>query len=380
MKKSLIALAAVAAAGAATAQSSVTLFGVVDAAFQRVSSETATGDVSTTRLASGSNRTSRLGFRGVEDLGGGLKATFWLEAGVAVDSGAAASTNILTNNQPGTAVGSGALAFNRRATLGLSGKFGEIRIGRDSVQSLLAQESFDPYDANGVGSLRQVVFANAQVVNGAALANVTGFGLVRASNMVEYFTPNFGGFTASVGYALNENPSNAGATEDNGKLLTLRGDYKNGPLTITAAGTTIDFNTGDYKDYTIGASYNFGVVKPSIAFHRNEIDRPTAEPSNVIILGLTAPLGNGLLRAAYARTDQKGSGAAVSSVAASRNNDGDIFAIGYIYNMSKRTSLYSTYARSKNKNGSTLFTVGGASAAAANQKTTGFEFGVTHAF
>jgi predicted porin len=368
MKKSLIAIAALAAAGAVSAQSSVTLFGVVDTGFQRVQSDGVGGDVKTSRLASGLQRTSRLGFRGVEDLGGGLKANFWLEAGLATDSGASGSTAVFSNNTPtGNTVPSGALAFNRRATVGLSGNFGEVRLGRDSVVGLLTQESFDPFDANGVGSQRQVVYANA--ITGGS--NVTGFATVRASNLIQYYTPaTLGGFNGAIGYALSENPSNAGATKDNGRLVTYRLGYANGPIDVKLGGTRLDFNTGDFQEVTLGGSYDFGIVKLGLAAHRNEIKAPVNSKTNVVMAYVTAPVGPGLVRAAYTKADQKTGG----------NNDGNIFAIGYVYNLSKRTSLYTTFATSKNKNGAAVYTVGGATPTIANGKTQGFDLGISHAF
>lgn len=376
MKKSLIALAVLATAGFASAQSSVTVFGVVDTGFQRVSRDSAPGvsDVSTNRLASGLNKTSRLGFRGVEDLGGGLKAGFWLEMGIATDSGASASTAVFTNNQnPPAATGGGGLLFNRRATVGLSGGFGEVRIGRDGVVGLLTQESFDPFDANGVGSLRQVVYANAiQAGN-----NVTGVSSVRASNMINYFSPNIAGFTADVGYAFNENPSAPSAGRENGRLVTARLGYTIGKFNAKLGGTQIENAAGDFQEATVGVSYDFGIIKPALAYHRNEVKAAGVQPTNVIIVSATAPVGPGLIRAAYTRADQKGSGAAT----ANSNNDGNMFALGYIYNLSKRTQLYTTYALSDNKNGSARYVVGGSpGAVVANGRTTGLDLGLTHSF
>lgn len=377
MKKSLIALAVLATAGFASAQSSVTVFGVVDTGFQRVERDGAVGasDVSTNRLASGLNRTSRLGFRGVEDLGGGLKAGFWLEMGISTDDGSGASTRIATNNQAPAAVGGGGqgLTFNRRATVGLTGGFGEVRLGRDGVVGLLTQESFDPFDANGVGSQRQVVYANAI----QAGTNVTAVSSVRASNMINYFSPSFAGFTVDVGYAFNENPSAPSAGRENGRLVTARLGYTIGKFNAKLGGTQIENAAGDYQEATFGVSYDFGIIKPAIAIHRNEVKAAGVQPTNVIMVSATAPAGPGLIRAVYTRADQKGSGAAT----ANSNNDGNIFAIGYIYNLSKRTSLYTTYALSDNKNGSQRFQVGGSpGAAAANGRTTGLDLGVTHAF
>ena len=371
MKKSLIALAALATAGFASAQSSVTVFGVVDTGYQYVKREVNNAsDLNVSRLASGMNKTSRLGFRGVEDLGNGLKANFWLEMGIAVDNGSTASTNIFVNNQPGTAAGAGGLVFNRRATVGLSGGFGEVRVGRDSVVGLLTQESFDPFDANGVGSQRQVVYANAV----QAGTNVTAVSSVRASNMINYFSPNIAGFTADVGYAFNENPSTPSLGRENGRLVTARLGYTLGKFNAKLGGTQIENTAGDFQEYTVGASYDFGIVKPALAFHSNKIKG--VNKTDVIMASLTAPVGPGLIRAAYSRADQKSGG----------DNDGSIFAVGYIYNLSKRTQLYTTYAIADNKNGNALnvYAVGSApsSTPATNngRKSSGLDLGLTHSF
>ncbi|MFM9879090.1 MAG: porin [Burkholderiaceae bacterium] len=393
MNKTLIALAVLAAAGSVSAQSSVTLFGVADLSYTRVESDTTVlgiaGNVTRTGLVSGSNRTSRIGFRGTEDLGSGLKAGFWLEAGVSLDSGASASTGIFTNNQAagtqavaGIGGGSGALAFNRRANVMLSGNFGEFRVGRSSVAGLLAQESFDPFDANGVGGIRQIVYANARTLNGATTTNLATSGpTVRASNMIEYFLPsNLGGFNGTVGYGFGENPDTAGATKDNGNLFTFRVGYTNGPFDIKVAGTTYDFtNTAaivnDYSEYTVGGSYDFSVVKVFLAFNSNKVDNHPTDggdgKTDSIILSATAPFGDGLFRAVYVKANQK----------TTANNDGSQFSIGYIHNLSKRTSLYATYALADNKGASTRFNVGGGlGVTTAGGKSSGFDLGVTHAF
>jgi predicted porin len=132
MKKSLLALAALTAfAGAASAQSSVTLFGIVDAGVARLS---AGGKTKTGMTNSGYN-SSRLGFRGVEDLGGGLQAGFWLEGQLTNDDGNAA----------------GKLNFQRRSTVSLMGGFGEIRLGRDYTPTFWNTTVYDPFGTNGVG-------------------------------------------------------------------------------------------------------------------------------------------------------------------------------------------------------------------------------------
>lgn len=399
MNKKLIALASLAAAGSVCAQSSVTVFGIADVSFTRVESDLVTGSVSRNALVSGSNRTSRIGFRGIEDLGGGLKAGFWLEAGVALDSGTSASTAIYTNNQAaGTTAstpvggnGSG-LTFNRRATVSLLGNFGEVRFGRDDLLGLKTQESFDPFTANGVGGIRQIVYGNARV--GGATASIASQGpIVRASNLVEYFSPSdLGGFSGAIAYGFGENANNAVNTsgvapapvltanaKKNGEIVTYRLAYTSEQFDIRLGGTRYSFTTpngasGDFNEITLGGSYDFQVVKLALAFHSNKVDNFEAKTDSVILSG-TAPLGNGLLRAVYVQANQKGFAGNPSG------NDGNQFSVGYIYNLSKRTNVYATYALADNKNNSTRFLTGGGIAVTRlGGKATGYELGVSHAF
>src|SRR5688572_8621132 len=120
MKKSLIALAVMAAAGAASAQSSVTLFGIVDATFNHGRAD---GGSRVTQLTNSGYNSSRLGFRGTEDLGGGMSASFWLEAGISNDDGRAGGA-IPAGNQGVTIAGNSGLNFNRRSTVSLAGGWG----------------------------------------------------------------------------------------------------------------------------------------------------------------------------------------------------------------------------------------------------------------
>jgi predicted porin len=133
MKKSLLVLAALGAfAGAASAQSSVTLFGILDVGARY----TKNGDQKLKTLSTDGINSSRLGFRGVEDLGGGLKAGFWLESAVNPDAGTANSTRF----------------WHRRSTVSLSGGWGELRLGRDYTPQFWNLTVFDPFGTNGVGT------------------------------------------------------------------------------------------------------------------------------------------------------------------------------------------------------------------------------------
>lgn len=312
MKKSLFALAVLATSGASMAQSSVTMFGIIDVGVGRVSASNAVSGVT----QSGTNA-SRLGFRGVEDLGGGLQAGFWLEGALAPDTGSGAGAN---NPGPG-------FAFSRRSTVSLAGSFGEVRLGRDFAVGYDKPSSYDPFNQSGFGALQ-------------------GW-FPRVSNMVSYRTPaTLGGFFAQAQYGFGENAGNNGA----GRYMGLAGGYENGPLSVTlsadqtkAGAVNNGYSTttllSDRKTWSLGASYDFGVVKPSVSYHseKNGEANPSAQ-LNVLMLAAAAPMGPGRLVASYARYDLKNS-----------SNDSNALNIGYVYDLSKRTALYGTYAHMNNK-------------------------------
>ncbi|QCB46766.1 porin [Hydrogenophaga sp. PAMC20947] len=261
MKKTLIALAAVAATGAAFAQSSVTLYGVADASIVK------TTDKSTVLSSSGvmNNGTSRWGVRGSEDLGGGLKAGFNFEDGLSLNTGA---SNL-----------SGGNYFSRAAWMNLSGGFGELRLGRTLNPSFY---SVAAWELTGTANYSAVM---------SQFGGVTGG--VRNSSQVAYTTPNMGGFSATLGYIMKGNnivgataatattPAVAGVerakvdlnaiyrngpvavslgynkTQDQEKNVALGASYKVGPATI--AGSVIDAS-GKGKGFTIGAGMQAGPV------------------------------------------------------------------------------------------------------------------------
>ena len=161
MKKSLLALAAIGFAGAAAAQSSVTLGGIVDAAYAHVSA----GGRSASGITNSGINSSRLYFRGVEDLGGGLKAGFWLEGQLANDVGYGGSQTT-------------GLDFRRRSTVSLMGDFGELRLGRDYTPSFWNTTVYDPFGTNGVGQ------AMTPGMMGAANAAANSGNAVRANNTI----------------------------------------------------------------------------------------------------------------------------------------------------------------------------------------------------
>jgi predicted porin len=346
MKKSLLALAALGAfASTASAQSSVTLFGIVDAAWGRVSA----GGRSVTGVSNSGINSSRLGFRGVEDLGGGLRAGFWIEGQLTNDDGNAAGQT-----------------WQRRSTVSLLGGFGEIRLGRDYTPHFWNTTFFDPFGTNGVGSAMTPNLMGA--ANTAANASLA----VRSNNSIGYFLPGgLGGLYGQVMLAFGEQPSNA-ANKDQNDYFGFRVGYAGGPLSAAFAyGKTDGATTAADLKYTNWAvSYDLGAVKPMFQWNQEKAGSGTKVTG--WLLGATAPMGQGEFRIAYSDYDVKNS-----------SNDWKKFALGYVYNLSKRSAMFASYARVSNsgaQNRSVANNGLSAGAAAAGGNSTGFELGVRHVF
>lgn len=351
MKKSLLALAVLAASGAAMAQSSVTLFGIADLGVTYVN-----GGTNWSGVTSGNAATSRIGFRGVEDLGGGLKAGFWLEAGVNMDSG---------DGKTGGATTEG-LAFKRRSTVGLEGGFGEVRMGRELSAAYNAVSRYDVMGQVGLGYSRLWADASAD----AAKRTSTN---IRISNAVTYLSPSIAGFRAAVNYGFGEVAGNNSAERYIGTGLT----YDNGPI---SAGLSLERQNSNHvansndntSAWALGGSYDLGVAKIAAAYRKSSTDIGIYENKlDGYYVGVTAPVGPGLVRASYNRYQNK-----YNTV----TQKADQFALGYVYNMSKRTSLYGTYAYLKNKNDGTMWNLGTAATLKDNGGQSGLQVGVSHAF
>ncbi len=347
MKKSLLALATLGLfAGAAAAQSTVTLFGIVDAGFARVSA----GGKSNKGITNSGLNSSRLGFRGVEDLGGGLKAGFWIEGQLYNDTG------------DGVATGSG-YNFQRRSTVSLMGGFGEIRIGRDYTPVFLTVAGYDPFGVNGVG---QTYAHTSTATLGGNLANA-----VRSNNSITYHTPAMGGFNGSLMVGFGENDAAATGKKANNYIGGHIG-YGAGPLGIRASYGKTEGATdaSDVKSYNLGARYTFGTITPMILLQQEKTG--AGGQARAIELGVAAVFGQSELRAAYKDYDIKNS-----------SSDWKKMAIGYGYNMSKRTQLYATYARTSNDGASARNVANNGlttPAATPGGSSTGYEMGVRHVF
>jgi predicted porin len=428
MKKSLIALAVLAASGASFAQSTVTLFGGADINYRSVTS----GTNKFTGMAQDGIYSSRFGVMGTEDLGGGLKAGFHFEGGMNPDTGTPAGFN-----------------FARKSTLGVMGNFGEVRMGRDYTPLFTVHGVADPFGTNGVGSAGNMMFSTVAAVGTAigaqAAANAAGTfvtanrgniattapsavsaavvpasltyadpGAVRYNNSVTYYTPTISGFSASAMYTFGVENTNTQKKAGTGTSLRL--GYAAGPLTVAvanqvtkggnagalntaasatlqpagascsspstttagisaatqvcnAAATTGTAATEDQKWTTnfLAASYNLGVARLSAGVKNEKLSGGANAKFNSNILGVAAPMGALTLKATYITKK-------VDS-----NKAGTQTAVGGVYDLSKRTSLYGTYATLKNEAGFGNV-VGSAVASTSGATSKGFEFGVKHNF
>src|SRR5205085_6706433 len=251
MKKRMTRLAAaavLACAGVAHAQSSVTMWGIVDLNVQHFN---ATGVGHLNGLGNGSLSTSQIGFRGIEDLGGGLRAAFWLEGSLNPDTRTGRNSNV--NNQPSGAVNAGGgFTFDRRSYAALAGQWGEVSLGHDFVSTHYNSIAFDAFNANGVARAGDFTFA--AVTNGSLSTTIT------ASNAVSYWLPpNIGGFYGMAMLALGENASSA-ANHNDGNFRSIRLGYTTGPFDVAGAVSHTQYAStavlGDYTHINLGASYD----------------------------------------------------------------------------------------------------------------------------
>jgi len=324
MKKSLVALAALAAVGAASAQSSVTLYGVVDVnvAYNN------TNAASLTSMGSGGLNGSRWGMRGTEDLGGGLSGIFRLESGFNTDNGT---------------MGQGGRLFGRHATVGLQGGFGSVRLGRTLTPiGVLGDESAT------LGS------KGLDLLSVAGMRAVTTF--YRTDNAITFDSANLGGLTFSAQYTLGLGQTTAAADQERtdraNRGYGFNVIYKGGPfqaglgfqnfdpvVTTSAVGVT-PVTTGrgaDERSLLANLGFNFGVAAVKGVFSRDDIN--TAEDPTFLGLEASVPLGAFTFSAGVGR---------VNNYNGTDGADAKLATLQGVYNLSKRTALYTFYTHVDN--------------------------------
>lgn len=343
------------AASGAMAQSSVTLGGILDAAVRSVHNE---GGGSVKSLVSGSNQTSRLYFRGEEDLGSGLAAGFWLESGVNADTGAATG---------------GTQFFDRRATLSLSSRdVGELRLGRDYVPTYTIWSRHDPYTHVGVAGSNN--FSSSSQTGPIRSAFGTGPNTtVRSSNAVEFLLPSgLGGIEGGLMVAAGE-----GGTAANGqdKLVGGRIGWQGANLGVHAAQVTTSNDltaAGKFKDTLFAVNGTVANVRMNAALRKYE---QAQSQETILLLSAIATFGQIELKASVLKANMKGRvGATIVDA-----NDATQVGIGAVYNLSKRCALYAQGARIRN-DGRATFSVPGGTTMVAGGNSTGFEAGLRHNF
>jgi len=339
MKKTLVAMAVMAVAGAASAQ--VTLYGKIDAGLEYKD----VGGTTTTKLQSGLFSGNRWGMKGSEDLGGGLTANFQLEGGFTLDDG-------FTGQRTGTGMAAAAAGnsriFGRTAQVGVSGAFGTVTVGRQYTPTDNVLWMTDPMGATGAvtGPMYNVFY---QTGTYDTLANG------RQNNAISYSIPKMGGLNAQVMFAPDE--SDADAHRYAGANLS----YADGPLTATIAweNTTATGAAKSMTGWLTGLAYDLGAFK----LGGEVMGGTTATDSTTTgwYLGASTPMGAATLSAGY--------GAAKVTSAANIETKSNAMGINAVYSLSKRTNVYGGWTSKEDQVG-----------AAATVKTNALVAGLRHDF
>ncbi len=299
-------LLALFAAPVALAQSSVTIYGIVDLFVETASA----GNGTVTRIESGGRDGSRLGFRGREDLGGGLDAHFTLEMGILADTGA---------------LDQGGLTWGRQAYVGLGGPWGNLNLGRQNTPQFLTTYVLDPFLLGQSGNLW----------------NVSGYLNFRQNDSIVYETPKLGAVSARLMFAPNEKTSLLYGRYVAGSVM-----YADGPLMLTASVDRIAGlgTTPDQKYTVIGGTYALGMAKiyAGVQLLKNTVGFPqNSTNARVYNIGTRVGFGNTTVVAQVARRQERSQSGLNATMA----------SVGAEYALSKRTNLYSSFSRISNDSG-----------------------------
>lgn len=346
MQKKLIALTVAGLLSAPVfAQSNVTLYGLADAAlgFGHTRGNDFRGVLSGVTLG------SRLGFRGTEDLGNGLKAVYTLEHGFNIDNG----TPIIPNT-----------AFSRQAYVGLQGAFGTLSLGRQYAPGHFV---FGYHEGMGAALMPQATLA------GAAGLTILSASIARWDNSVAY-TGKFGGLTARAIYsAQTESEAELGQDESNDDRWGLGVDYANGPLKAGVIYHMVkDIDGDDQSEWYVGTEYNFGMLSLNGSWQSGGNVNTFDRDKQVWTLGMTVPItAVGDVIVSYGRLKEPDLSDA----------DANNWTIEYNHALSKRTMVYAGYNRTHNDNNSTVGALFGAIKPTSAGENAGMAvFGMRHRF
>lgn len=340
MQKKLIALAVagMVAAPVAMAQSNVTVYGIVDA----YAGYSKTGDAKKTVVQGGGLSGSRLGFRGTEDLGNGLKGVFTLEYSLANDVNAG--------------VGNTGGLNARQQFVGLQGGFGFVGLGRQYAPGFHVYK----WDA----AMGAIPFSPQSILSVQNGMTITPNSPARVNNSIHYKSPNMGGLSAQVIYGLGE--TNELEDRRTGDVTGLGLDYANGPIAAGFIYHHIEGGAGDdKKEWLLGGSYNFGVAKVLASYQQMDLGNTDDKLWNI---GIDAPVGQaGKVFAAYADLNDDVDDA-----------DAQAWAIGYTHSLSKRTTAYAAISQVRNDDARKIQV--NTSAGEIGENNSNYVFGVRHVF
>lgn len=345
MQKKIIALAVAGLmSGAAFAQSNVTIYGIADMSYIRSSSSDTGSFKSRNGLDSGSQSGSRIGFRGEEALGGGNKVGFVLENSIGIDTGSGPS-------------------MVRQSFLYAAGGWGTIAAGRQYTPQFNMLATIDPF---GVGTIGDAFYGRGVYLAGTVAAPTT----IRLDNLFAYISPSFGGLTVTAGYTadgIGNEPalgSGVSGTGSNAKIWAINPVYANGPMYVSLNYHKVKVHAADLnnKVWDLGGTYDFGAFKLAGVYGKNKADGFNAKQW---LLGATVKMGPGALMASYARFKED-------------NEKASKVAVGYQYDLSKRTNLYAVYAKiSTNDAAEGGFSIRDVTA---DDYTSGLNLGMRHKF
>lgn len=325
MQKKIIALA-IAAAFSAPAFADVTVYGLVDAAVAHLSAD---GQKSDTQAVQGGLSTSRIGVKSAEDLGNGMKVVVNLEYALDTE----------TSKTVGAA---------RQQLLGLAGDFGTVATGYLQTTAWDFQNSYDPTSGSTVSPLGNVTKGGGFLIGSVAAA-------ARASRALAYISPNMGGVTVAVNYSTSLNDalgnltvgSAAADTKTNAWLASA--NYAGGPVAagLTYAKLATPAGAADKKEWALGASYDFSVVK-LFATHQSMTATVANAGGKADSIGVVVPAGPGAVVASYAKNKMETATTAKSAKG---------MTVGYLYNLSATTTAYAAYTKMSQDAGTNAYSV-----------------------
>lgn len=361
--------------------SNVEIFGVMDMTLVRVSPNGA-GSL-TVMDGAGRNESTRLGFRGMEDMGGGWGAGFWLEAGVNIDTGQGQNTTanntangdrIAFNQTTSPTVPTATLnprqglTFNRASTVSLIGKdIGEIRLGRDYTPAFWNYTQYDPFGTVGVGSALNVIGSPLAPVGTQAFPPGAAYPMVRASNSIGWLSNNINGFRVQIQTALAEagtdcvtpstavNGNTCWGAKDDGKHNAFRVTYNSGPLSVGLANSKTTY--GDVAAATAATAAVTGGTAGTGAVAASDLGNAAAYRGNYTVNNLGAAYTMGATRFTFQNHSQV---YAATSASAERKLTGT--SLGIAHTMGALT-LKASINNAKRGDGSTT----AAGAAVANE-------------